>query len=97
MLPFAAQGAAMAIEDAAVLAKSLNQIQKPGGPNIPAALKHYESLRRPRVLRVLRTARQQGRIYHLANPMAFVRDLVIRTLGPRRMLARQSWIYDWRA
>jgi salicylate hydroxylase len=49
------------------------------------------------VLRVQRTARQQGRIYHLANPFAFARDLVIRTLGPRRMLARQDWIYGWRA
>jgi salicylate hydroxylase len=29
--------------------------------------------------------------------MAFARDLVIRAMGPRRMLARQDWIYDWQA
>jgi salicylate hydroxylase len=97
MLPFAAQGAAMAIEDAAVLAKSLGEIRKWEPPAIAAAFKHYADLRRPRVLRVQRAARQQGRIYHLANPLALARDLVIRTLGPRRMLARQDWIYDWRS
>jgi salicylate hydroxylase len=97
MLPFAAQGAGMAIEDAAVLGKCLGEAQKPGAPTISAALKRYASLRQPRVLRVARAARRQGRIYHLANPLAFARDLVIKALGPRRMLARQDWIHDWRA
>jgi salicylate hydroxylase len=97
MLPFAAQGAAMAIEDAAVLARCLGEAQKPGGPSISAALKRYASLRRPRVLRVQRASRQRGRIYHLANPFAFARDLAIKTIGPRRVLARQDWIHDWRA
>jgi len=43
------------------------------------------------------TARQSGQIYHLTGPAAFARDLTIRALGPKRMLARQNWIYDWRA
>jgi len=60
-------------------------------------LKRYERLRRVRVARVQRAARQSGRIYHLANPLAFARDFVIKAMGPRRMLARQNWIYDWRA
>ena len=97
MLPFAAQGAAMAIEDAAVLAKCLGETQNEGGPNIPAALKRYARLRRPRVARVQRAARQAGRIYHLSGPLAVARDLVIKAMGPRHMLARQDWIYDWRA
>jgi salicylate hydroxylase len=45
---------------------------------------------------VQRTARQQGRIYHLGGPLAIARDLAIRALGPDRMLARQDWIYRWR-
>jgi salicylate hydroxylase len=97
MLPFAAQGAGMAIEDAAVLAKCFSEN---GGENIagiPAALKRYARLRRGRVLRVQRAARQQGRIYHLTGPLALARDLTIKALGPARMLARQNWIYDWRA
>ena len=97
MLPFAAQGAGMAIEDAAVLAKCLGETQNERGPTIPVAMQRYARLRRPRVSRVQRAARQQGRIYHLAGPAAYARDLAIRAMGAKRMLARQDWIYDWRA
>jgi salicylate hydroxylase len=97
MLPFAAQGAGMAIEDAAVLAKCLKEAagENPAAA-VPVALKRYARLRRPRVSRVQRAARQAGTIYHLTGAMALARDLAIKTLGPRRMLARQNWIYDWR-
>jgi len=97
MLPFAAQGAGMAIEDAAVLAEHLSGDATESAANIAAALKRYGRAREGRVRRVQRTARQQGRIYHLAGPFALARDLVIRALGPERMLARQDWIYSWRA
>jgi salicylate hydroxylase len=97
MLPFAAQGAGMAIEDAAVLAGCLSQSTGDNIASVPAALKRYGRLRRGRVLRVQRAARQQGRIYHLTGPLALARDLAIKAMGPQRMLARQDWIYDWRA
>jgi salicylate hydroxylase len=97
MLPFAAQGAGMAIEDAAVLANCLGDSAGENIAGIPAALKRYARLRRARVLRVARLARRQGRIYHLTGPAAYARDLAIRAMGPERMLARQDWIYDWRA
>ncbi len=96
MLPFAAQGAGMAIEDAAVLAQCLAEANGENGAGIPAALKRYARLRRSRVARVQRTARRNGMIYHLNGPMAFARDLAIRAMGPRAMLARQDWIYEWR-
>jgi 2-polyprenyl-6-methoxyphenol hydroxylase-like FAD-dependent oxidoreductase len=96
MLPFAAQGAGMAIEDAAVLAKCLGESQDHGGPTISAAMQRYARLRRARVARIQRTARQAGRIYHLTGPAAYARDLVIKAMGAKRMLARQNWIYDWR-
>ncbi|MEH2528874.1 MULTISPECIES: FAD-dependent monooxygenase [unclassified Bradyrhizobium] len=96
MLPFAAQGAGMAIEDAAVLAKCLGESPRDNIAGIPAALKHYGRLRRGRVLRVARAARQQGLIYHLTGPLALARDLAIKAMGPERMLARQDWIYNWR-
>lgn len=96
MLPFAAQGAAMAIEDAAVLAKCVAERQNEGPVALSAALQRYARLRRPRVMRIQRSARQAGRIYHLAGPLAFARDLVIKAMGPKRMLSRQNWIYDWR-
>ncbi len=97
MLPFAAQGAGMAIEDAAVLAKTLSEDPIETAAQVSAALKRYARLRRSRVARVQRTARSQGLIYHLAGPFALARDLTIKALGPRRMLARQDWIYDWQA
>jgi salicylate hydroxylase len=97
MLPFAAQGAGMAIEDAAVLAKCLSETHNESGPSIPSAMQRYARLRRPRVSRVQRTAQQSGRIYHLAGAAALARDLAIRLMGESRMLARQQWIYDWHA
>jgi salicylate hydroxylase len=96
MLPFAAQGAGMAIEDAAVLAKCLAEAAGDSGAGIPAALHRYAQLRRARVARVQRTARRNGTIYHLAGPMALARDLAIKVMGAKRMLARQDWIYQWR-
>ena len=96
MLPFAAQGAGMAIEDAAVLASALREGPLETTAGVSAALKRYAKLRRSRVAQVQRVARSQGRIYHLTGPMALARDLTIKAIGPRRMLARQNWIYDWR-
>jgi salicylate hydroxylase len=96
MLPFAAQGAGMAIEDAAVLAKVLSEGALETAAQVGASLRRYEKLRRSRVIRVQRAARSAGRTYHLAGTLALARDLTIRALGPNRMMARQSWIYDWR-
>lgn len=96
MLPFAAQGAGMAIEDAAILAKTLSEARLDGPADVAAALQTYARQRRSRVVRVQRTARSQGRIYHLTGPLALARDLTIQALGPSRLLKRQSWIYDWR-
>lgn len=92
MLPFAAQGAAMAIEDADVLARCL--AERPA--DVPAALARYSDARRPRVGRVADAARQSGRIYHMRGAMALARDAVIRALGGRLLLDRQNWIYDWK-
>src|SRR5258708_23897033 len=97
MLPFAAQGAGMAIEDAAVLAKCLSQGVGETAAGIPAALKHYARLRRARVARVQRAAQQSERIYHLTQPPAYARHLAIKAMGAKRVLARQGWVCDWRA
>ena len=96
MLPFAAQGAGMAIEDAAVLAKCLRERPTETAAEISAALQRYARLRRARVARVQRAAQSAGRTYHLSGPMALARDLTIKAIGPERMLRRQDWIYDWR-
>jgi salicylate hydroxylase len=92
MLPFLAQGAAMAIEDAAVLASSLAR----SPDDIAAALRRYERSRRGRTRRAQRAARGNSRTYHLAATEAVVRNLALRTLGGKMLLRRYDWLYDWR-
>jgi salicylate hydroxylase len=92
MLPFLAQGAAMAIEDAAVLARELAR----SPADCAAALRSYESERRPRTARVQREARRNNFSYHLRQPVALIRDAILQTLGGDRLLARYDWIYQWR-
>jgi salicylate hydroxylase len=89
VLPFLAQGGALAIEDAAVLADKLST-----SPDVDAALAAYEQARRGRAVRVAEAARRNGRIYHLAGPLAAARDLAIGAAG--QWLVRQyDWIFRW--
>jgi salicylate hydroxylase len=92
MLPFVAQGAAMAIEDAAVLAECFSWT--PDGPDY--AMRTYEGMRRARTAKVQRTARQTGSLYHQRGPAAMLRNLVMEAMGGKRLLARYDWLYDWR-
>jgi salicylate hydroxylase len=92
MLPFLAQGAAMAIEDAAVLTREL--VRSPPDDR-GAALRRYEAARRPRTARVQHAARRNDFHYHLRGPAAFARDAVLRVLGGRRLLTQYDWIYRW--
>ncbi len=91
MLPFLAQGAGMAIEDAAVIADCLAQYRNP-----PDALRNYEAARAARTQRVRDASRKQGKIYGLSRPEALIRDFGMRLLGGERLLARQDWLYSWK-
>jgi salicylate hydroxylase len=94
MLPFLAQGAAMAIEDAAVLAHAV--ASAPGG-SIAAAMRSYEKQRRARTARVQASAHANDRVYHVGGFAGLIRDLALRTvLGGELLLSRYDWIYDWR-
>jgi salicylate hydroxylase len=88
MVPFLAQGAAQAIEDAGALGRMVAQVQ-----DIPTALADYSRQRVERAARVQREALRQGRIYHLGGPLAFARDMTMRMLGPRRLSERYDWLY----
>lgn len=91
MLPFLAQGAGMAIEDAAVLAHFLGHFR-----DDPAdALRGYEGARRHRTDRAQAMSRKQGRIYGLSGPEALLRNLAMRAMGGEKLLARQDWLYSW--
>ena len=88
MLPFQAQGAAMGIEDAAVLAPLLV-----GEPTAEAAFNQFEKIRRARVARVARTAVSNGRIFHMEWPMSAARNAVIAAQGSHGHLKRLAWLY----
>ena len=92
MLPFLAQGAAMAMEDAAVLTACLARTPA----DAAGALRRYESQRRERTHKVQRAARSNSTFYHLAGIPAFARNLALRTMGGERLLTRYDWLYDWR-
>jgi salicylate hydroxylase len=91
MLPFLAQGAAMAIEDAAVLADNLARAPD----DIAAALGAYEAARAPRTTHVAEASDRTGTFYHLGAPFAAARDFVMRRMGSERLAARQDWLYRW--
>ncbi|TXN39505.1 MULTISPECIES: FAD-dependent monooxygenase, partial [unclassified Methylobacterium] len=89
VLPFLAQGAALAIEDCSILTRCLAEHP------VADALAAYTKARRRRVRRVQRAARGNGRTYHAGGLTAFVRDAVMRRLGPDGMRARYAWLYGW--
>ncbi len=92
MLPFLAQGAAMAIEDAAVVAQCL--ARRPD--DVAAALCSYSAIRRARVSKVQRLAARNGERYHRAGLPAMLRNTAMRLIGGERLLRHYDWLYDWR-
>jgi salicylate hydroxylase len=89
-LPFLAQGANMALEDAWVLADHIAR----GGV---AALPAYQALRKPRVARVIKAANGNAWRYHLApGPVRLAAHTALRLgsrLAPGRMLGAFDWLY----
>lgn len=91
-LPFLAQGAAMAIEDAGVLAACLD-----AAPDIATGLARFQALRRPRCLRIVAAANANARNYHLRGPARAVAHAGLRAiarLAPGRLVDRFGWLYD---
>ena len=91
-LPFLAQGAVMALEDAATLASCLARSKG----NVRDALGVYETERLDRTRAIVRASERNGRIYHMTGLMAGMRNKVLRTVSPHRLLASYDWLYGWR-
>ncbi|RWR45941.1 monooxygenase [Sinirhodobacter ferrireducens] len=90
-LPFLAQGAVMAMEDAWVLAEMLAQHTEDS-----AALAAYQAARAPRCTRIVEAANRNARNYHLSGLTRTVGHLGIRTLStlvPGKLLGRFDWVY----
>ncbi|KAF1043817.1 FAD-dependent monooxygenase [Xylophilus sp.] len=95
MRPYLAQGAGMAIEDAAELERSLGLVQPDleGVVDVPLALRRYALNRWQRVARVQARSVRNGRIFHAGGPLRWGRDAALRLLGPRLM--DQPWLYGF--
>jgi len=90
MVPYLAQGAAMAIEDAAVLARVLGE---PGPKPTVERLRLYAQARWQRNARVQARAIENGKIFHATGFKRLGRDVALRTLG--EYLLDQPWLYGW--
>ncbi|MDY6860325.1 MAG: FAD-dependent monooxygenase, partial [Pseudomonadota bacterium] len=91
-LPFLAQGANMALEDAWVLAAALG-----GHDSIEAGLAAYQTARRDRCVRIVDAASRNARNYHLRfAPLRLAAHGALRlggALAPAAMLGRFDWLY----
>ena len=91
-LPFLAQGANMAMEDAWVLADALARAD-----DMDSGLAAYQARRKARVTRVIDAASKNARNYHLApGPFRFAAHTALGLLSrvsPGQMLARFDWLY----
>ena len=90
-LPFLAQGASMALEDAWVLAETLATHD-----SVPAALAAYQAARKPRTTRIVAAANANARAYHLSGLPRMIGHAGLRALGrlsPGTMLSRFDWLY----
>lgn len=87
MLPYLAQGAGMAIEDAVELERSLLL------PHLdaPSRLQHYAQQRYKRNAAVQARAQRNGRIFHLRGLPALARNTALRWMGARIM--DMPWLY----
>ena len=92
MLPYLAQGGALALEDAVALAHCLATAADP-----LAALARFEVLRAARARRVQAASLRQGRVYHLVPPLSWVRDSALALAPGPWLMAGYDWLYAWRA
>jgi salicylate hydroxylase len=90
-LPYLAQGAAMALEDACVLSNAIqNTIE------MDSAFRNFADSRYERTSAIQTRSRQLGRIYHAKGLPRQARNAVLKATPPLRFINQLSWIYDWK-
>lgn len=92
MTPFAAQGAAMAIEDAYELAGITT-----ADVELADALTFFEQHRQTRISRVRSRGAFNKFAYHARGPVRFARDMVLKLRSPEHTAADLDWLYGYKA
>lgn len=91
--PFAAQGAAMAIEDAVLLARLIARERD----NPARALAAYERIRKPRVTSVAKRGAFNRFTWHAGGPVAIARDAILRLRSGSKLMGDFDWLYGFDA
>lgn len=89
--PFGAQGAAMAIEDAAALAEALDATDQ------NAALQHFDTVRKERIAAVAKRGELNKFAYHATGIFALGRNVLFAMRSPDRFLKDLDWLYGYDA
>jgi salicylate hydroxylase len=85
-LPYMAQGAVMAIEDSAVLARCLS-----GAEPIADALRRYQRNRAERTTRIVRESTEHGRMFQIVDAAEMKRAFQERNIAK----SRAEWLYSY--
>jgi salicylate hydroxylase len=92
MLPFLAQGAAMAVEDAWVLAEAISEAD-----DLDVALRTYEATRLPRTTRVQAESRDNAKTFHKRTALSQLATYgpmwLAGTVAPSIIRQRLTWLY----
>ncbi|CAH0340595.1 FAD-dependent monooxygenase [Rhizobium sp. CECT 9324] len=91
MMPFAAQGAAMAIEDGFALARHVSAAP------LAEALATFETERKARAAKVKARGDFNRFAYHARGPVRMARDLALSLRSPESLAADLDWLYGHRA
>ena len=90
MLQYLAQGAAMALEDAVVLADAVDSC----AGDFATAFQKYQAQRYLRTARVQLTARFYGDVYHAAGATRDLRNALLMGRAPEKAFDGMAWLYD---
>jgi 2-polyprenyl-6-methoxyphenol hydroxylase-like FAD-dependent oxidoreductase len=91
MTPNLGQGGCQALEDAATLVALVD-----GTPDLDAALRRYDALRRPRTQRLARLAGIAGEAVQLrSRPAMAVRNTLVRLMPRSMLVGRMAATYAW--
>ncbi|MDU8946740.1 FAD-dependent oxidoreductase [Ovoidimarina sediminis] len=86
-LPYIAQGAAAAVEDAAILMRVLAE-----GAEVPASLDRFQKIRAPRAARVVESANRMRRINHMADENELRKSIA---KSADLFAERDTWLYNY--
>jgi 2-polyprenyl-6-methoxyphenol hydroxylase-like FAD-dependent oxidoreductase len=89
-LPYLAQGAAMALEDACVLSIVIQRTNE-----LESAFRNFAQSQFKRTSAIQKKSRQLGRIYHAKGVLRQTRNAVLKVTPRRNFAKRMSWIYSW--